>query len=45
MRLDELAEKIGAELAGDGAIEVNGVATLEAGKGVTTHFDLCFHNQ
>jgi UDP-3-O-[3-hydroxymyristoyl] glucosamine N-acyltransferase len=30
MRLDELAGKIGAELVGDGAIEVNGVATLDA---------------
>jgi len=30
MRLDELAGKINAELVGDGAIEVSGVATLEA---------------
>jgi UDP-3-O-[3-hydroxymyristoyl] glucosamine N-acyltransferase len=29
MRLDELARQIGAELAGDGAIEINSVATLE----------------
>lgn len=32
MRLDELAEKIGAELTGDGAIDVTGVATLESAK-------------
>src|SRR5690606_5461275 len=30
MRLDELAGKIGAELVGDGAVEVNGVNTLES---------------
>jgi UDP-3-O-[3-hydroxymyristoyl] glucosamine N-acyltransferase len=32
MRLDELAGKINAELVGDGATEVSGVATLEAAK-------------
>jgi UDP-3-O-[3-hydroxymyristoyl] glucosamine N-acyltransferase len=37
MRLDELARRIGAELEGDGAVEVGAVATLdEAGPGEIT---------
>lgn len=37
MRLDELAQKIGAELSGDGAIEVHRVAAIEtAGPGDVT---------
>jgi UDP-3-O-[3-hydroxymyristoyl] glucosamine N-acyltransferase len=29
MRLDELAKEIGADLVGDGSVEVSGVNTLE----------------
>ena len=42
MRLDDLAKAIGAEVAGDGAADVTGVATLDEAAAGQVSFQVSF---